>query len=364
MKNVIYFTVDETFLPIALANALTLIGEKNRKFDVVILLRGSPSSSLSVPEGVRILANDLDRLVPAEIDTVAPWGRVAYTRIFAPQMLAREYRRALYLDADVAIFGDVSALFTLDMKGQPLAAVEGMMDESAALQRVNLVEYKAGLGIRDGRTFNSGVLLMDIPEWNQINHAAMLRQYANETQPRLVHRIGMAGDQDYLNFAMRGRWLGLSPRWNFQTFLLRYALEELLDPVIVHYGGPRRPWHELLFPYGDRHTEYFSGRLRRVGFTDLAKIRPRSYYRRFLADQVRQLVHNRLRTISKRRMFKEWQSMRTTFKNAIESRLRAGQYEDVQQGISSIDISKDSFASATLDDVVYFRKRIRLRHSF
>jgi hypothetical protein len=117
----------------------------------------------------------------------------------------------------------------------------------------------------------------------------------------------------------------------------------------------------LLYPHGAHHSEYFDKHLRRIGFTDFATIQPRSYHQRHLADQVRQFVVNHIYTRKKRQMFAEWSSMRAAFKNGIEARLKAGQYEDVSQGLYAIDLSSDPFADVTVDDAVYYRKQIRLR---
>jgi lipopolysaccharide biosynthesis glycosyltransferase len=364
MDNVVYFTVDGAFLPMALATASALVEEQPRNFDVVIFLTGKQDSSLNVPAGVRVFVKQLDRMLPASIDVRPPWGAITYTRIFGPMALAGQYRRALYLDADTAVFRPVSALFALDMKGMPLAAVEGMMPETTSQLRYDFETYKAELGLDDGRIFNAGVMLIDIDAWSRIDHGQLLNHYATEVQPRLIQRVGtVLADQDYLNFVLHSKWLALSPRWNFQTHHLRLDLEDLLDPAIVHYVGPRRPWDNLLFPYGARHTRYYSDRLRRIGMERLSAVRTRSYYQRYLADQVRQLLHNKFNTVTKQQMFQEWHAMRTAMKEAIETRLRTGQYEDVRQGISAVEMSNDPLADATIEDFVYYRKRIRPQSS-
>lgn len=60
-------------------------------------------------------------------------------------------------------------------------------------------------------------------------------------------------------------------------------------------------------------------------------------------------------------MFEEWSRIRRIFKQAIQTRLDQGRYADVVQGISRIDLSNDPFEQIRLEDVRYYRKRIRVR---
>jgi len=362
MRNVVYFVVNDRFLPIALAVSSALVREPERNFDVVIILDGKAASSYRIPEGVRILPNDLVRHVPAGLEnTDAAWARMSFTRLFAPMMFAGEYDRALYLDADVGVLGPVSPLFELDMQGLPLAAGEGMMDEGADLHRFDIGEYKKRLGVKDGRTFNSGLLLIDVERWNALDHREMLASYAAFKRDHAGPGIGMSGDQDYLNFSLKGAWSLLSPRWNFQTFLLRLELEALTDPAIVHYVGPRRPWDAKLFPFGRRHVEFYDQAFERIGLKDRSSFRAGSYHWHAVCDRFRHAVYNYVRPERTRDMFEEWSRMRRIFKQAIQTRLDQGRYADVVQGISRIDLSNDPFEHTRIEDVRYYRKRIRVR---
>jgi len=362
MRNVVYFVVNDRFLPIALAVSSALVREPARNFDVAILLDGKTASSYRVPEGVRILPNDLARYVPDGLEnTDAAWARMSFTRMFAPMVFAADYDRALYLDADVSVLGRVSPLFDMDMRGLPLAAGEGMMDEGATLHGFDVGQYKRRLGITDGRTFYSGLLLMDVEKWNALDHRAMLQSYAAFKRESAGPGIGMSGDQDYLNFSLKGAWSCLSPRWNFQTFLLRLELESLIDPAIVHYVGPRRPWDARLFPFDRRHIEFYDRAFERIGLEDRSSFQAGSYRWHAVCDQFRQVLYNHVSRDRKREMFEEWSRMRRIFKQAIQSRLDQWKYEDVVQGISQIDLSNDPFETVRLEDVVYYRKRIRMK---
>jgi lipopolysaccharide biosynthesis glycosyltransferase len=47
-------------------------------------------------------------------------------------------------------------------------------------------------------------------------------------------------DQAALNIAFRDQWLPLDFRWNL---INPHPAHEALEPHIVHYTGPHKPWH-------------------------------------------------------------------------------------------------------------------------
>jgi lipopolysaccharide biosynthesis glycosyltransferase len=102
--------------------------------------------------------------------------------------------------------------------------------------------------------FNSGVMLFNLAAMRAADFAAGLVELVRRERGELVWP-----DQDALNVAARGRWLGLHPRWNcmnsffsrprlarevFGASLLSEAVEQ---PAIRHFEGPdfNKPWHLL-----------------------------------------------------------------------------------------------------------------------
>jgi hypothetical protein len=45
-----------------------------------------------------------------------------------------------------------------------------------------------------------------------------------------------------------GRWLELSPRYNFQPILGQAGLAPLFAPAILHFCGPQKPWNSDVWP--------------------------------------------------------------------------------------------------------------------
>ncbi|KAF8550954.1 nucleotide-diphospho-sugar transferase [Imleria badia] len=135
--------------------------------------------------------------------------------------------RAIYLDADVLVRKDLTAMWNTNLEGHPLAAAP---------------DIGRRRGVRRDGHFNSGVLLMDL---------AKTRTTFPELERRCYDLKGSRFyDQDPLNAHFKDDWVALDLTWNAQG-LGTYAEwagvyekvcpEEMNDPAIVHFTGPIHP---------------------------------------------------------------------------------------------------------------------------
>src|SRR5690349_2559637 len=87
------------------------------------------------------------------------WSSAVYYRLFFPLLVPKEVTRILYLDTDIVVVGDLRELYQTDLGDYPLAAVYD-----------NYVKTAPQLGIYEEENyFNSGMMLMNIPVWNEQN---------------------------------------------------------------------------------------------------------------------------------------------------------------------------------------------------
>jgi lipopolysaccharide biosynthesis glycosyltransferase len=154
--------------------------------------------------------------------------------------LSGRYDKILYLDADLVIAGDVSALFRLDMAAHAVAAVPAgrlWVGVPEAEKSWRLAHMQA-LGMTPPyRYFNSGVLLIAVESWNR-------EQLTDRTLAfiRKHPEICLLPDEDALNGVLDGDILELSPIWNARPRnRLAFCTDET-RPVIIHYDGPLKPW--------------------------------------------------------------------------------------------------------------------------
>lgn len=158
-----------------------------------------------------------------------------YTRIFMAHIL-QNVDRFLYLDCDMLILDDLSALWQTDLSGKVLAAVQ---DPSPFTRH-------ADLGIPEGKKyFNAGVLLLDVNKWKKAS-------YTEAIVNKLTELGGKAAwwDQDGLNAVLYDDWLPVDRKWNIQSHDIAVAQEAnikkikaYLSPCIVHFTGMLKPWN-------------------------------------------------------------------------------------------------------------------------
>jgi lipopolysaccharide biosynthesis glycosyltransferase len=167
-----------------------------------------------------------------ELPTSTKWPKVVYARLLVGTLLPPDIERLIYLDCDMLVRDPIEQLYGLDMEGHPLAAVRDSVapfivgKRDMRLNR-DLFEYSDPY-------FNSGMMLIDLQAWRQIDMAARVRQFATDgVMQRLYY------DQDMLNLIFRNNWLQLPWRWNT---IDANAAHEAMNPAILHYTFVDKPW--------------------------------------------------------------------------------------------------------------------------
>lgn len=151
----------------------------------------------------------------------------AFFRYFIPQFV--EENRAIYLDSDVIVRGNLDALFLEDLGDFPMAAVEDDLTSDS---------------------FNSGVMLIDVDAWRAEGVTEKLFELTNQ-----FHESSF-GDQGILNILFQKRWKKLPQKYNFMvgmdTVARNYQIvswyqDSLVaekEAEIIHYTG-EKPWYGI-----------------------------------------------------------------------------------------------------------------------
>lgn len=194
--------------------------------------------------GVR-LARVPDRLLdPLGGVSLRHWSRGALGRLFLSQALEREpIGRFIYLDGDLEITGSLDRLAAIPLDTGQIATaddVRGVVFKKPHLE-AQLREERRRLGMPESAAyFNTGVMLADMHAWAGISEEALKVFLAD---PAACINL----DQCAINAVCYDRRRVLSPRWNFQSPYFDLALEDEIQPCIVHFTGPHKPWRPIPF---------------------------------------------------------------------------------------------------------------------
>ena len=196
------------------------------------------------------------------------WGRMSvttYYKLAIGDLLPAGVRRAIWLDCDLLVLGDIATLWDADLNGHHALAVQDRV--------VPTVSSSFGIGpwrelglAKDAPYFNAGVMLIDVDRWRRDGVAERAMAYL-----RTHHQSVYFWDQEGLNVVLAGRWGRLDEAWNC-NLAVPGAFEEVAGrpghgaaggagPWILHFAGSIKPW---AFPSRNRHRRLFYSYLDRT----------------------------------------------------------------------------------------------------
>ena len=164
---------------------------------------------------------------------------VSLFRLCMSEIIKEQTDRFLYLDADVVCLHDLSTLVDMCMDDYVVAAVPDLAKERLEI-----------FGIKGGRYFNSGVLLISCIEWEKENITDKLFAYRGKMDSRYEYP-----DQDLLNIVLNGKVQYLDKKYNFFGY---YDAEMVSDCIIYHFIGREKPWKIALRDIEKKWRYYLS----------------------------------------------------------------------------------------------------------
>eukprot|EP01137_Pigoraptor_chileana_P009199 Opistho-2@57102 len=159
--------------------------------------------------------------------------------------------KAIYLDADVVVRGDIVGLWQVVQSMPTLfAAVKRESPTYGTLfgQKSDLVRTKLEKRFNrtyrdDDATFNAGVYAVDLGRWQALNVTAEA-EYWIDSNAR--ERLWSFGSQPVLLLSMAGRWTELPREWNFDGLGWRRSDDVNKDLMtkakLLHFSGRQKPW--------------------------------------------------------------------------------------------------------------------------
>lgn len=245
------FAADGNYLRYAAFAAAQVVALTKGAVDVCIC---SPGDAVPEVEGVRACRIGTGGIFAA-LGRDPRRTEAAYLRLALPAAFAGQYRRILYMDADVFVQGgDFAALLDVGIGPHPVAAVRDNMQWRTPGR---IVPSFRRLGLAAAKVCNSGVLLMDVAAWSGQEVLERCLAFGAQHPPE---RIGL--DQDLLNAVLHGGWAEISPVWNWQYTWASRLFEAMAGAHVVHFIGPKKPWShdggELPLRFRRAYRDYFA----------------------------------------------------------------------------------------------------------
>ena len=263
----IFFTVDDNYSPFLAVVLSSIIDNCSKDYRYEIKVLSTTLSDLNKKKIKKFESedfniefvdlNDYVNTIKEKLYTRDYYTPTTYFRLFIPELYP-QYEKAIYLDSDMVVVGDISKLFSRRLGKNLIGAVP---DQSvyATPEFQEYVEKVVGVDSYKNY-FNAGMLLMNLDE---------LRKF--KFQEKFLYLLStvkytVAQDQDYLNRLTKGRVKLLDDSWNVMPLpSLEKRTERDLN--IIHYNHTFKPWHSNKIMY----EEYFWKYARKTNFYEEIK---------------------------------------------------------------------------------------------
>ena len=236
----IFFTIDDAYAPYLHVALISLIenASKDRNYKIIVvyqelneenrnnlaeLVKDHPNFEMEfkyMKQSLDMITDRIENRLRSDYFTMT-----IYFRIFIPDMYP-EYDKAIYIDSDIVVPGDISELYDTDMHGNLI----GVCKDSSVNDAPELQRYMTeSLGLKLGDYFNSGMLLMNMKALREVNLAEHFLYLLNK-----YHFDCIAPDQDYLNSMCYGKIEYLESCWDAMP---NRNKPENPSPKIIHYNS-------------------------------------------------------------------------------------------------------------------------------
>ena len=250
----IFYACDDAFVKFTVVSMHSLIKNASRehKYVLHILHTGISDEMKAV---VNKLADDcfeirfVDvtpylRSISEKLPLRDYYSKTTYYRLFIAEMFP-EYQKAVYIDSDTVIRGDISKVYLTDIRDAYLGACH----EQVMVQTEEFGTYtEKVVGVSRYNFFNAGLMLINC---EQFRLHFVLDKFIDYLH---YYNFVVTQDEDYLNLICKDHVYWLDQRWNTEAYgELAYPIEQA---EMIHYIMTSKPWHYTDCMYGEYFWEY------------------------------------------------------------------------------------------------------------
>ena len=251
----IFFATDNNYVPFLAVSIKSLLdnASKDYFYNIHVLTDGiSNENKLELQKHMsqnsKLIFDDISEhlvKIQARLDATLRdyYTASIFYRLFIAALYPN-YDKAIYLDCDIKVVGDISKLWNIDLGDNIFGVVP---DDVISTNPQFRIYARDAVGVDYDKYFNSGVLLMNLVKYREEKikekFVYYLVKYNFETA---------APDQDYLNAICKDKVMYIERGWD------RMSTDEDYDGelYIIHYNNFRKPWYYDNVPYEKYFWEY------------------------------------------------------------------------------------------------------------
>lgn len=250
----IFYACDNNFVKYTIVSAHSIIknASKEYKYKIHVLHTGISDSMREKlyelqNDNFEICFNDVTDYLMSISDKLPIrdyYSKTTYYRLFIAEMFP-EYDKAVYIDSDTIVQGDISELYNTNINDAYLGACH----EQVMIQIDTYGTYvEKVIGISRYNFFNAGMLLINCEQFRLHFVLDKFIQYLH------TYNFVVTQDEDYLNLICKDHVYWLDQRWNTEIFGdIHYPIEQA---CVLHYIMTNKPWHYRDCRFGNIFWQY------------------------------------------------------------------------------------------------------------
>lgn len=271
----IFYACDDNFVKHTIVSLTSMIenADPTRKYHIYVL---NTNISTEMMEKMYALANDSFDIsfenVTGYLESISDklplrhyYTKTTYFRLFIAEMFP-EYDKAIYIDSDTIVTGDISKLYDTDIGDNYVGAC---VEQAMAQMDVYGTYVERVIGIDRNKFFNAGMMLINCAVWRKVKLLDEFIKYLS------IYNFIVTQDEDYLNVICKGHVKLLDQRWNTElTEGLVYDYD-ISEANMLHYIMVNKPWHydgcrgaNIYWSYAKKTVVYDELRAELAAYTD------------------------------------------------------------------------------------------------
>ncbi len=267
----IFYACDDAFIKFTAVSIKSLLenANQNEYYKIYILNDGVSEDAATVINQLKtdfcdikfVCVKEQLKKIHVELPLRDYYSKTTYYRMFIAELYP-EYDKAIYIDSDTIVLGDISEMYHIDLKENLVGACH---DQAMVQTEVYGTYVEKVMGIDRNEFFNAGVLLINCKPYRK---EKVLAQFISLLG---IYTFVVTQDEDYLNVICKDKVLWLNQAWNTEVYG-NINVEEK-DIKIIHYIMVAKPWH-----YQDcRLKDYFWKYAKRTCFYEKIKSELENY---------------------------------------------------------------------------------------
>ncbi len=253
----IFFSCDDNYIPFLAVSleSLEKNASKNYSYSIKVLHSNTISEDNQARIKLEYSVNNFDiefvdisayvEKISNRLHTRDYYSKSTYYRLFIPNLYP-QYSKALYLDSDIVVLGDISKLYNTELGENYVGAITDEVVQTVK-EFCEYVENRIGVE-KSNQYFNAGILLMNLRKLREIDFEEIFIKMLS------CITFNVAQDQDYLNAICRGHVTRISNTWNKMPIPNDNIAEK--DINLIHYNLAMKPWKSDNILYEDIFWKY------------------------------------------------------------------------------------------------------------